>query len=102
LTSGCLVNDRKGKINTNRKFHSNTFEYSAPGHWQYAWNYGLALRRPVPLPNLDVDTWVQVVTGSSYFLAQILSIFAYILPYFGFWVLYAHLARIKQVERIAF
>ncbi len=63
---------------------------------------GLVLRVPVPLPNMDLDTWAQVVTGSNYFLAQILTIFAYIFPYFGFWALYAYLARIKQVERIAF
>ena len=63
---------------------------------------GLTLRGPVPLPNLDVDTWAQAVTGSNYFLAQILTIFAYILPYFGFWALYAYLARIEQVEKIAF
>ena len=63
---------------------------------------GLALRGPEPLPNLDVDTWAQAVTGSNYFLAQFLTIFAYILPYFGFWALYAYLASIEQVERIAF
>jgi hypothetical protein len=63
---------------------------------------GLALRGPVPLLNLDVDTWTQVVTGSNYFLAQILSIFASILPYFGFWALYAYLAMIEHIEKIAF
>jgi hypothetical protein len=63
---------------------------------------GLVLRGPVPLLNLDVDTWAQVVTGSNYFLAQILSIFAYKLPYFGFWALYAYLAMIEQVKRFAF
>ena len=63
---------------------------------------GLVLRGPVPLPNMDVDTWAQAVTASNYFLAQVLTIFAYILPYFGFWALYAYLARIERVERIAF
>ena len=63
---------------------------------------GLVLRGPVPLRNMDVDTWAQAVTASNYFLAQVLTIFAYILPYFGFWALYAYLASIEQVERIAF
>ena len=63
---------------------------------------GFVLRGPVPLPNMDVDTWAQAVTASNYFLAQVLTIFAYILPYFGFWALYAFLARIERVERIAF
>lgn len=45
---------------------------------------GLVLRGPVPLPNVDVDTWAQGVTDSSYFLAQVLTIFAYVIPYFGF------------------
>jgi hypothetical protein len=63
---------------------------------------GLALRGPVPLPNMDVDAWAQAVTGSNYFLAQVLNILAYVLPYFGFWALYAALSRIERVEKIAF
>ena len=63
---------------------------------------GLLLRGPIPLPNMDVDAWAQAVTGSNYFLAQVLTIIAYVLPYFGFWALYAYLAKVEQVERTAF
>lgn len=63
---------------------------------------GLVLRGPVPLPNVDVDAWARAVTGSNYFLAQILTIFAYVIPYFGFWAVYASLAKIDKVERLAF
>lgn len=45
---------------------------------------GLLLRGPIPLPQMDVDAWAQVVTGSNYILAQVLTIFVYVLPYFGF------------------
>ena len=45
---------------------------------------GLVLRGPVPFPNMDVDAWAQAVTGSNYFLAQVLNIIAYVLPYLGF------------------
>jgi len=63
---------------------------------------GLVLRGPVPLPNVDVDTWAQAVTGNKYFQAQILTIFAYVLPYFGFWAIYAYLVKAAKVERSAF
>ena len=62
----------------------------------------LVLRGPVPLPNADVDAWARAVTGSNYFLAQVLTIFAYVIPYFGFWGIYASLARLEEVERLAF
>ena len=67
--------------------------------WEFI---GLLLRGPMPLPNMDVDAWAQAVTGSNYFLAQVLTIIAYVLPYFGFWALYAYLAKVEQVERTAF
>lgn len=63
---------------------------------------GLVMRGPAPLPNMDVEAWVQVVTGSNYFIAQVLYIFAYVLPYFGFWALYALLSKVEAVEKIAF
>jgi hypothetical protein len=63
---------------------------------------GLLIRGPVPLPNTDVETWAQVATGSSYFLAQVLTIFAYVVPYFGFWAIYACLATNEKVEKLAF
>ena len=63
---------------------------------------GLVLRGPVPLPNVDVDAWARAVTGSNYFLAQVIIIFAYVIPYFGFWAIYARLAKLDKVERLAF
>ena len=42
--------------------------------------FGLVLRGPVPLPNVDVDAWARAVTGSNYFLAQVMTIFAYVIP----------------------
>lgn len=62
----------------------------------------LVLRGPVTLPNIDVAKWAQVVTGSNYILTQVLTIFAYVIPYFGFWAVYAYLEKEKKVERIAF
>ena len=38
---------------------------------------GLVLRGPVPLPNVDVDAWARAVTGSNYFLAQVITIFEF-------------------------
>jgi hypothetical protein len=63
---------------------------------------GLVLRGPVPLPNMDVTAWARAVTGSNYTLAQVFYICAYVLPYFGFWSLYAYLSKVGQVEKIAF
>ncbi|MCJ7701617.1 MAG: DUF4386 family protein [Anaerolineales bacterium] len=63
---------------------------------------GLVIRGPVPLPNIDADAWAKAVTGSSYFMAQVLNIIAYVLPFFGFWALYAFLAKIEKSEKIAF
>lgn len=62
----------------------------------------LALRGPAVLPNVDVDAWAQVVTGNNYFVAQVLTIAAYVLPFLGFWAIYASLASIEKVEKIAF
>ena len=62
----------------------------------------LVQRGPVPLPHVDVDTWARAVSGNNYFLAQVLTIFAYVIPYFGFWAVYASLTKIDKVERIAF
>ena len=64
--------------------------------------FGLVLRGPVPLPNVDVDAWARAVTGSNYFLAQVMTIFAYVIPYFGFWAIYARLAKLDKVERLVF
>lgn len=63
---------------------------------------GLLLRGPVPLPNVDVNAWVKAVTQDTYFLAQALTLFAYVVPFFGFWGLYASLAEQEKVEKPAF
>lgn len=63
---------------------------------------GLLLRGPVPLPNMDIESWSSGVTSSNYFLAQVLTIFAYVIPYVGFWAIYARVAMIEKVERAAF
>lgn len=63
---------------------------------------GLLLRGPVPLPNMDIESWSSGVTSSNYFLAQVLTIFAYVIPYVGFWAIYASIAMIEKVERAAF
>lgn len=63
---------------------------------------GLVLRGPVPLPNMNVESWVSAVTSSNYFLAQVLTIFAYVIPYIGFWAIYASMAMVEKVERTAF
>jgi hypothetical protein len=63
---------------------------------------GLVMRGPVPLPNMDVEAWALVVTSSNYFLAQVLTILAYVIPYVGFWAIYASVAMIEKVERAAF
>ncbi|MCK4827001.1 hypothetical protein KA005_65310 [bacterium] len=63
---------------------------------------GLLLRGPVPLPNVDVNAWVKAVTQDTYFLAQALTLFAYVVPFLGFWGLYASLAEQEQVEKPAF
>jgi hypothetical protein len=62
----------------------------------------LVLRGPAPLPNVDVDAWAQVVTDSNYFLTQVLTIFAYVIPFFGFWGIYASLSKNEKVEKFAF
>jgi len=62
----------------------------------------LLLRGPVPLPNVDVDAWAWAVTGKSYNLAQILLIVAYVIPFFGFWAIYAVLQSEEKVEKLAF
>jgi hypothetical protein len=63
----------------------------------------LLLRGPIsPLPDTDPTAWVEVVTSSLYSPAQFGYIIAYVLPYFGFWALYAWLAQIERVERLAF
>lgn len=63
---------------------------------------GLLLRGPVPLPSVDVITWAQAVTSENYFAAQVSTILAYVVPFFGFWGLYAWLADHEDVEKIAF
>jgi hypothetical protein len=63
---------------------------------------GLLIRGPIPLPNMDVDAWAQAVTGDFYFWAQVIIIIAYVLPYFGFWALFATLSRVGRVEKLAF
>lgn len=63
---------------------------------------GLMLRGPLPLPNVDVDAWAKVVSSANYFPAQVLTIFAYVIPFFGFWGLYARLAEEEKVEQVAF
>jgi len=63
---------------------------------------GVVLRGPVPLPSVDVNIWANVVSSESYFLAQLLTLIAYVLPYFGFWGIYASLAEKVEVERAAF
>jgi hypothetical protein len=63
---------------------------------------GVLLRGPVPLPSVDVDAWASAVTNNQYFVAQVLILFAYVLPFLGFWGLYASLSDQENVERIAF
>ena len=60
------------------------------------------LRGPVPMPSVDVDTWANVVTNENYFLTQLLTLIAYILPYLGFWGLYASLSGQQNTEKLAF
>lgn len=62
----------------------------------------LIIRGPLPLPSTDVETWVQVVTDRNYFLAQVLTIFAYLIPFIGFWSIYASLEKIEKIEKLAF
>ena len=53
----------------------------------------LLLRGPVPpLPDLDPAAWAEAVTGSRYPFTQYAYIVAYVVPYPGFWALYAALA----------
>lgn len=62
----------------------------------------LLLRGPVPLPNVDVESWAMAVIGENYFTAQVLTIFAYVIPFFGFWAVYDFLAGNERVEKLAF
>ena len=63
----------------------------------------LLLRGPVsPLPDADPVVWVEAVTTPVYSYAQYAYTVAYVLPYLGFWALYAYLMQVEGVERIAF
>jgi hypothetical protein len=62
----------------------------------------LLLRGPVPLPNVDVEAWSMAVMNEYYFFAQVLTIFAYVIPFFGFWAVYDLLAENDIVEKWAF
>lgn len=63
---------------------------------------GVLIRGPVPLPDVNIDGWLTAVTSDYYFTAQVLTIISYVLPYLGFWGLYAGLEDQIKVERIAF
>lgn len=63
---------------------------------------GLLMRGPVPLPNVDIETWAMAVSSESYFTAQALTLLAYVIPFFGFWALYDLLAPWERVEKLAF
>lgn len=62
----------------------------------------LMLRGPVPLPNVDVEAWAMAVMGEYYFIAQVFTIFGYVIPFFGFWAVYDLLAENEKVEKWAF
>ena len=62
----------------------------------------LLLRGPVPLPNMDVEAWSKAVMGENYFIAQVITIFAYVIPFFGFWAVNDLLAENEEVEKWAF
>jgi hypothetical protein len=62
----------------------------------------LLMRGQVPLAQLDVDAWAKSVTGEWYIFAQVLYIFAYVIPFWGFWALYGWLSTNDRVERLAF
>ena len=62
---------------------------------------GILLRGPFALPVPDVDAWAGAATQSSFTIGQILLIAGYVLPFFGFWALYAYLSE-KIGEKIAF
>ena len=62
----------------------------------------LLLRGQVPLAQNDAQAWAQSVTGGQYIWAQVLYIFAYVIPFWGFWALYAWLSKNDRVERMAF
>lgn len=63
---------------------------------------GLLIRGPVPLPSVDVEIWAMAVSSESYFTAQVLTLLAYVIPFFGFWALYDLLATKERVEKLAF
>ena len=63
---------------------------------------GVQLRGPVPMPRADVNTWAQAVTNENYFLTQLLTLIAYVLPYLRFWGLYASLSVRGNTEKLAF
>lgn len=63
---------------------------------------GALMRGPAPLPMMDVDAWAAAVSAEGYLIAQLLTIMSYILPYFGFWALYAAIASQQQGEKLAF
>ena len=55
----------------------------------------LLLRGPVaPLPGIDPAAWVKAVTADLYAPAQYAYMIAYVLPYLGFWALYAYLDNV--------
>lgn len=62
----------------------------------------LFLRKFALFPGEAPGDWAEVVTSGSYAFAQYGYVIAYILPFFGFWALYASLKDLEKVERIAF
>ena len=60
------------------------------------------LRGNVVLPIQNAEAWVSAVTASNYPIAQYITIIAYVLPYIGFWGIYASTSGEKATERVAF
>lgn len=62
---------------------------------------GVLLRSPFALPIPDVDRWAAVATQPVFTTSQFLILIGYVLPFIGFWGLYALLQDQKN-ESIAF
>jgi hypothetical protein len=62
----------------------------------------LMVRGQVPLAQVDVAAWAEIVTAPGYVTAQVLYILGYVIPFWGFWALYAFLTKVERVEKLAF
>jgi hypothetical protein len=54
---------------------------------------GIVLRGPFALPIPDAAAWAEAATQPLFAVGQILLIAGYVLPFFGFWALYAYMSE---------